>query len=845
MKANRRTILAIGLPLLTLLFVGGLWWARRGGEERLQPDRLILDAHASGDNQVGMYERELEKPLRVVVESPVLPGLLGGKGERHPVAGVRVRFRVETANGGLLAPLEGSGDAEADFQPTLDTVTDSAGAASARLRLGRRAGDVTVIASLPDHPHIPVATFRATAGVARRQSRPETRTGGTIDELGVRLVGRDGAPVEGVEVYFRVEGHGQGASVGHQVKRTDTDGWALTTWTLGKHVQQYFASVEIRDGRPSKAADPVNGVDDEERFRARAFEFEAMAMNKVQLGLVLFGALAVFIFGMKMMSEGLQRLADRRLKQVLGFMTQNRVMAVLAGVGVTAIIQSSSATTVMVVGFVNAGIMTLQQAIGVIFGANVGTTVTAQIISFNIEEMSYPAITLGFVLVMFFKRPYIKSLGESILGFGLLFLGMMTMSGILRPLRYSPEFVSWFQLFDCTPADGEFMQVGPVLSCILIGTVMTCVIQSSSATVGLVMALASQGLISFYTAVPLVLGDNIGTTITANLAAIGANRNARRAALAHTLFNVFGAACMFLLFFLPWWEGRPVFLGLIDAITPGQVFAVFPENILRHVANAHSLFNIVNCLLFLPFVAIMARVCETIIPITDADRDTVLRYLEPRLLQTPSIALQQAIREVNYMIQKGQKSINESCEFLIDNVPQYEASVIEREKVIDRLQREISEYLVELSRNDLNEIEIQLMPALIHMINDAERLGDHAEEMLELRHILVEQQLQLSPEALDGVRAVLAMLNRQFDNVYLLLQDGATRDLSDVEATQREIQRFIKQSTDDHVKRLDEGVSNIQAGVIYLDALTHLERVNDHLLNIAERAERAAKVTAS
>ncbi len=842
---KQRAVLAFLIPLALVFFIGGLWWFRGGSETTLKPERLLLDEHASGNDQVGGYGKELEKPLRVIVESPVQPGLLGGAGERYAVEGVRVRFEVETLDGGELSTGHARGPEAEDFQRAVETLTDAAGAAAVRLRLGRRAGDVTVVGSLPDYPNIPPVTFRAAAGIEQRLSRPETTTGGTIDEVGLRLVDREGRPVQGVEVYFRVEGHSQGAAVEHQMRRTGADGWALTTWTLGKNVQQYFLSAEVRDGRPSKAGDPVNGIDDEDRFRARAFEFEAMAMNKVQLGMVLFGALAVFIFGMKMMSDGLHHLADRRLKQILGFMTQNRFMAVMAGMLVTAVIQASGATTVMVVGFVNAGIMTLTQAIGVICGANIGTTVTAQIISFNLDNMSYPAITVGFILFVFFKRPQVKALGETTLGFGLLFLGMMTMSNILKPLRYSPEFVAWFQLFDCTPGESGFMPPGAVLMCILIGTVMTIIIQSSSATVGLVMALASQGLVSFYTAVPLVLGDNIGTTVTANLAAIGANRNAKRAAIAHTLFNVLGTMYMFGLFFVPLWNGEPLFLGLVDALTPGRIFTEYPENIMRHVANAHSLFNIANCILFLPFVGLLGRICQTIIPITDADRDTVMRYLEPRLLQTPSIALQQAIREVTYMVQKGQKSINESCEFLVDNKPQYETTVTEREEVIDRLQREISEYLVELSQHDLNEIEIQLMPALIHMVNDAERLGDHAEEMLELRHILEEHRLQFSPEAREGILSLLEMLNRQFRNVYLLLQEGAHHGLTDVRAIQREIQQFIRRSTEDNVKRLDEGVQNVQAGVIYMDALNHLERVNDHLLNIAERAERAAAVTAS
>jgi Na/Pi-cotransporter len=785
------------------------------------PARLSQDKHASGNDQTALYSEPFAAPLRLVVEGEVERGLLGGKGSRDVVVGAAVRFEIE--NPGTGAVFEANGEA------VYETTTDVSGTASAQLRAGKYPGDIMVSAALPEYPDLGSVSFRAVSGIERIGGKLEGHTGGLVGPLGVRLVNPDGTPASGVEVNFRVAGNGDDSKISKQRVISDHEGKAEVFWTLGDKVQQYFADVEIVDDRPEATLN--------ERFNVRTLAFEAMGNNMTQMAVILFGGLAVFLYGMKLMSDGLQRAADRRLKSILQFMTQNRFMAVVAGTLMTAIVQSSSATTVMTVGFVNAGLMSLTQAIGVIFGANIGTTVTAQIIAFKLDALAYPTIALGTIFMLFVRRQSWNSFGQILLGFGLLFLGMMTMSDILEPLSHSPDFQAWFQLFDCTPDAGGMMPAGKALMCILIGTITTVVVQSSSATVGLVLALSSQGLIGFYTAVPLILGDNIGTTITANLAAIGTSRNARRAALAHTLFNLFGTTYMYVLFFVPLWGGEPLFLGFVEWITPGTVLGGANENLLRHVANSHTAFNLVNVCIFLAFTGPLARACQFLIPVLDSERDSVLRYLEPKLLSAPAIALEQAVREVVFMVRKGQKSMNESCELLCDD------SILAREDVIDKLQHEITSYLVELSRSNLDPDESALIPVLVHAVNDAERLGDHAEAQVELHRLLKELKLKLSEDDRKGIREFQEDLNAEFECIYKTLEEGDANSVVDAHRIHKRLKVLMKRLTDEHVRRLDQGDRNVQTGVIYLDALAHLERVGDHLVNIAERSARVLKVT--
>jgi Na+/phosphate symporter len=368
--------------------------------------------------------------------------------------------------------------------------------------------------------------------------------------------------------------------------------------------------------------------------------------------------------------------------------------------------------------------------------------------------------------------------------------------------------------------------------------IATCVIQSSSATVGLVQALCAQGLISFYSAVPLILGDNIGTTITANIAAIPANRNAKRAAIAHTLFNVIGTMYMFALFFVPLWNHQPLFLGFVDWVTPGNVFSEHPENIVRHAANAHSLFNIFNAFLFLPFIDLHTKLCMLILPPTREDRESALQYLEPKLLSSPLFALEQAVKEVTYMLRKGQNSLNDACNLLCKGNGEGLAERIqERELLIDQLQREITEYLVELSRRDLAPAESRLIPALIHAVNDSERLGDHAESFIELYKLSKEGELILTQSAINEIQELQDALNSQLEALFRAFEKHDLDSAKKAISMGRKIHELVNKFTENHVKRLETGECSVKAGVIFLDALGYLERLSDRIVNIAERAE--------
>ncbi|NQT18633.1 MAG: Na/Pi symporter, partial [Planctomycetes bacterium] len=534
-------------------------------------DKIVL---REGNNDVGASGDEIA--LVVEVLGPSRPGMFGGKGRRLPVEGQEVVFSFRGEPTG------------AEFVGPSVTATDHGGKASCIVRLGPKFGDCYVRALAIGSDGKPKkAEFRVTSGIRIFGDKQEGPSGSELaDPLQVQVLDSNGKAVSGIPVYFTIiEGSPNGASLRLADTVSDDEGLASTILRLPKlkaptSTSRVYVTAEV--------ADP-NG-----KYVARAIHFEASALNRTVMLTTLLGALAVFIFGMKQMCDGLQRVAGEKLKWILRMFTRNRFIAITVGAVVTALIQSSSACTVMTVGFVNAGLITLTQAIGVIFGANIGTTVTGQIIAFKLTDLAYPAIAVGLIIIMVVRNRTYKFWGQAIMGFGLLFLGMTVMSGTLKPLRHFPSFAAFFQGFDCSPASGGVMPIKAVLYSICIGTAMTVIVQSSSATIGLTIALAGSGLINFYTAVPIVLGDNIGTTITAILASIGANRAARRTALAHSLFNVFGAAYMIALFYVPafWGKGRPIFLEFVQDVTNGDVFAVSPENNERHVAMAHSIFNI-------------------------------------------------------------------------------------------------------------------------------------------------------------------------------------------------------------------------------------------------------------
>ena len=545
--------------------------------------------------------------------------------------------------------------------------------------------------------------------------------------------------------------------------------------------------------------------------------------NNILFGVV--GGLGLFLFGMRIMSEGLQKIAGRSMRKILEMLTKTTLAGVAVGAGVTAIIQSSSATTVMLIGFVQAGLMSLKQSIGVIYGANIGTTITAQIIAFKIHKYALPAIGLGVFLYFFFPRKQVKYLGQVILGFGMLFFGLAVMTEVFGPLRSSPEFRQLFVTFSRNP-----------LLAVMTGAVLTMLIQSSSATVGITMTLAGLGLLDFATAFTVVLGDNIGTTITAQLAALNANITARRTAWAHTLFNVFGAAYMLLLLNVHV-RGRPVFLYLIDLVTPGNVW--LGQNVERHVANSHSLFNIVNCLVFLPLTGFVVFAVTRIVrgEAEVVEREAV--HLDERMIITPEIAISQAKKEIARMAQYAREELEFSIDSIFAGSGRERDELFEklkrREEAVNDLEKEISSFLIRVDQQPITEEQAQTSAAYLHLMHDIERIGDIAENIMDLVVVKEEENIKFSEAAQKEVKELsqyviraISMTNTAFEKAYKQTAEKAFELEGKIDATEQNFR-------DNHIQRLGRGESDPRAGVIFLDVLSNLERAGDHANNIAAK----------
>lgn len=434
-----------------------------------------------------------------------------------------------------------------------------------------------------------------------------------------------------------------------------------------------------------------------------------------------FGGLALFLFGMTKMSDNLQAVAGAEMRRILKKITDKPWKGVLVGVGVTSLIQSSSATTVMLIGLVNAGIMNLQQAVGVVMGANIGTTVTAQLLAFNIGKFAYGIIIVGVVLLFLKKSRAMEKWSGIVLGFGLLFIGLNVMSAAVEPLKNSQMARDLMTNVAGNPFLG-----------ILTGMLFTMIIQSSSASIGITMVLASNGLITYEGALYLVFGDNIGTTITAWLAGMGANYTAKRVAFVHTIFNVFGTLIFATLTYLG------VYKVFINYITPGNVY--LGENMARHVANSHTFFNVLNTLIFLPLAGILAHLAIKAIPKSKEDTLSLgePKHLDYRLLGDSELAVDQSLKEMREMLRLVRRAVTLSYEAYSEKNYRKQAKVPVIESAIDSLQKEITLYLVSLNERCHSDIVIRKIPSLLHTVNDIEKLGDYA---LELNNILNTQIL--------------------------------------------------------------------------------------------------------
>ncbi|MBE6369007.1 MAG: Na/Pi cotransporter family protein [Lentisphaerae bacterium] len=543
--------------------------------------------------------------------------------------------------------------------------------------------------------------------------------------------------------------------------------------------------------------------------------------------LQVFGGLAIFIFGMKLMSDGLHQVAGAKMRSILRMFSANPLVAVASGAAVTCVIQSSSASTVMVIGFVNAGLLSLVQAMGLIFGANIGTTITAQLVAFKISWIIMPAIIAG-LLMSFIPRQRIANWSETVLGFGFLFLGMEFMSGELKALALHPAFMQAFQTFQCAPIDGHMPWLS-LFGAIFIGMLATFIVQSSSACSGIIIALGASGLLDLYTAVALVMGSNIGTTITAQLAAMTANRVAKQAALAHTLFNVFGVIIITATFTIPW-GGDPAFFTLIKKLS-------LNGDLPRQIANAHTVFNVFTTLALLPAIPMLAKICEKVIPVSSGK--IKYQYLEPHLLDTPSIALTQTTYALRRMEQKAWKMIDCALNTYNRNDEKNQAfarQLEKREADIDERQKNITNYLSQLMSRKLTAAETAQIPLLLHCTNDVERIGDHTEIITGIIDKLHEDQLKFSLQAekeydlLHDKLAEVAKLSAQMLTDYAEVQQQKSQQLHD------ELYSMLDQFEQEHIARITRGDCRPQVGILYLELLSEIRKIARHLFNINERA---------
>ncbi|MGL5478416.1 MAG: Na/Pi cotransporter family protein [Clostridium sp.] len=520
----------------------------------------------------------------------------------------------------------------------------------------------------------------------------------------------------------------------------------------------------------------------------------------------LIGGLGLFLYGMKLMGDGLENAAGDKLKSIVEKVTSNRFIGVAIGAFVTAIIQSSSATTVMVVSFVNAGIMNLIQATGVIMGANIGTTITAQMVSLDLESVAPFVIGIGVFILLIAKSKKNRDIANILLGFGLLFLGMGLMSDAMKPLAESDLFREFVFLVGNNPVLG-----------LLAGVVMTAVIQSSSATTGILIALASTGEIGLNVALPIILGSNIGTCITAILASIGANKIAKKAAGIHLSFNIIGT-----LIFLP-------FVGLlVDVVTK-----MSPDSIVRQIANAHTIFNIVVTLLLLPFANLLVYLVNKIIPGEDKIKQTGAIYIDDKLLETPVIASAQVQKETVRMANLAKDNFELSMKAFNEGNEEDIAKVYENEKLINTLERDIADYLVKLSQTELSDEISTEVTSTFNVINDVERIGDHAKNIAELAMEKITEKVQYDDEEKHDLNVMYTSTFEALEMAITTYDKRDTRDIIAVGKLEGAIDEMEKELRTSHIKSLNNRKTSAYGTVIFLDVISNLERIGDHAVNIA------------
>ena len=533
-------------------------------------------------------------------------------------------------------------------------------------------------------------------------------------------------------------------------------------------------------------------------------------MNTMAIIIMLGGGLGLFLYGMQLMSDSIEKVAGAKLRSVLEVLTKNRFAGLFVGIIFTAIVQSSSATTVMVVSFVNAGLMDLFQAAGVIFGANIGTTVTSQLVSINLSEYAPIFVLVGVVLMLFFKKPYIKKIGEVIIGFGVLFVGLSMMSSSMESLRESQAVV-----------DVLSSLTNPILA-VLAGFVITAIIQSSSVTVSIVLLMATQGLLPLHVCFYTIMGCNIGSCVTALLASLSGKKNAKRAALIHFLCNVFGT----------------VVIGILLAIF-GDVIEAFITNIShgdpgRSVANAHTIFKVFQILIVLPFTRPLVNLTMKIVKGEDRKAQrTELKYIGEHYMLTPATAVPQVVKEINRMGTIATENLNLSVDALLNGDEDAIERVFEVEKDIDFLNHEITQYLIRANQLSLPVDDRKMLAGLFHVVSDIERVGDHAENIAEDAKVKKGMNLAFSEDGETELRDMVNMVNKILSLSFDMFTHNSQEHLQEILDLEAAIDEKERELQNAHIRRLNNNQCTAQAGMMFSDLVSNLERVADHATNVA------------
>jgi len=545
-------------------------------------------------------------------------------------------------------------------------------------------------------------------------------------------------------------------------------------------------------------------------------------MKELIFGLI--GGTALLMYGVDKMGEGLEKASGEMMKKILSVLTGKVWSAFLVGTFLTALVQSSTAITVLTVGFVNAGLMKLPQAVGIIYGANIGTTITAQLMafsySFKLTDVALPILGIGFSVSYFANNNKVKNIGDAIMGFGMMFLGLKILNSGIPFLSSNDTLKYFFQNYASIP-----------MVAIILGAGATALVHSSAATVGLVMVLGQAGLIDIQAAICIMFGDNIGTCITAQLASLTGNINARRTAWAHTLYNIIGVLVAGLML--------PVFVNVVQSTT---AYLQPNSNISSQIANAHTIFNLLSAIIFLPITKHYVKFLESVIRGKGKSDENAPIYLDKLLIDTPVAALKASLSEVMRGAEITKNMVNSTMDAFYSNESLKKTEAIKNdEDIINTLQKDVTLYIVEISKKPLSDNLSAMIPGMINSINNIERIGDHTQDLLNLAKSKYEKNLTFSDSALAELKGLQSIIVEMFDNTIKVLGENDPNLVLKTAELENKVDDICKDLMDNHIIRLEKGICVVESGVIYLDIVNYLERIADHIYKVCTIASEKFK----